>query len=307
MAPESPRIVISNDDGIAAEGLHALSRAIGTDGLDAIVVAPAANRSGVSRLASYATPVSLEPLNEAYGLRHFSCSGSPVDSVRAALLSDLAPGAELIVSGINHGPNLGDDHLNSGTVGAASEGALLGAQGLAMSQQHSDDHFHILDAVDPTTPVFNLTARVGSLFAQAMLETAPPPRALLNVNVPVVLEEPRVEVVRSGRRFYERGALKPVDRNGVCGYLTFGERTGPAPPFEDAPGTDFGALRRHRVAAVPISLAWQVPVEQRERELVEWAGVVAAIVERRLAEELAAPGRDRRRGPEPVGRAGQAG
>ncbi len=300
MARESPRVVISNDDGIAAEGLRALSRAIAAERLDAIVVAPAENRSGVARLASYGSPVTLELLGEAYGLQRFSCSGSPVDCVRTALLGDLAPAAELVVSGVNHGPNLGDDHLNSGTVAAASEGALLGAQGLAVSQQQSTDHFHILDAVDQTTTVFELTARVGSMFAAAMLQTASPPRALLNVNVPVVIADAHVEVTRAGRRFYKRGALRPVERNGVRGYLTFGERGGPAPPFEDGEGTDFGALRNHHIAVVPLSFAWDVPVQERERELLEWATVIALKVERRLAGELASPDLVRRSGREPV-------
>jgi 5'-nucleotidase len=286
MPPASPRIVISNDDGIAAEGLHALTRAIAADGLDAIVVAPDGNRSGVARLATYGTPVFVEPLGDAYGLPHLSCTGSPVDCVRAALLGDIAPQAELVVSGINHGPNLGDDHLNSGTVGAASEGALLDGQGLAVSQQQADDHFHILDSVDQTTPVFDLTARVGSLFAKVMLETPAPPRAMLNVNVPVVVADAEVEVSRSGRRYYGRGTLEPIERDGRRGFLSFGERGGPTPPYDAEAGTDFGALTRHRVAAVPLSFAWDIPVAERERELQEWARTVAAQVTPLLGREL---------------------
>ena len=126
VSPE-PRLLVTNDDGIAAEGLHALTRGLAAAALPALVLAPSENRSGVSRNASYGRPVALERLSSVEGIPHFSCQGMPVDCVRVGMLGELAAAAELVVSGINHGPNLGDDTLNSGTVGAAIEGALLGA------------------------------------------------------------------------------------------------------------------------------------------------------------------------------------
>lgn len=273
------RIVLTNDDGIAAEGLHAVTRAIAATEVPAVVVAPAENRSGVGRHAFYGRPVTLEPLAEAGGIPHFSCSGMPVDCVRVALLGKTAPEAGIVVSGINHGPNLGDDTLNSGTVGAAIEGALLGVPGLAVSQQHYEGHFHILDSFDPTTPVYDTTAEISAMFAIEMLGSEAPERAVLNVNVPAELRSPRVEVTRLGRRFYEPGSVVTAERDGVRGFLTYGERNGPPPPYEDEAGTDFAALEAGHVSATPLSFAWH---RDDAEELERWGAKVCEAVESRL-------------------------
>ena len=249
-------LVITNDDGVAAEGIHALTRAVAVLGVPAVVVAPADNRSGASRLASYGTPVEVENLSTASGIPHHACSGSTVDCVRTALLGDIAPGAKLVVSGINHGPNLGDDTLNSGTVAGASEAALLGAQGLAVSQQHFDGHFHILDSFDQTTPVYSSTAAIAAVLAGAMLEQPGPDRAYLNLNVPAMISEKEIEVTRLGRRYYRRGSVRPKEHAGRFGYLTFGECDDPPPEFEAAAGTDFAAMLRRRVSVTPLTYDW---------------------------------------------------
>jgi len=279
-----PRLIVTNDDGIAAEGLHALTRGLAATGVPAVVLAPSENRSGVSRNASYGRPVAIEQLAEAGGIPHYSCQGMPVDCVRVGMLGALGPEAELVVSGINHGPNLGDDTLNSGTVGAAIEGALLGGTGLAVSQQHFDGHFHILDSFDPTTPVYETTAEIAALFAVAILESEAPERAVLNVNVPATVCERRVELTRLGRRFYPGDSLIEAERDGVHGLLTYGERGGPPPPYEDEPGTDFAALAAGHVSATPMSFAWHL--EEREEALAVWAAAVCAEVERRLADSF---------------------
>jgi 5'-nucleotidase len=273
----APRIVITNDDGLDAHGLHALVGAVAAASLDAVVVAPSINRSGVSRSATYGRPVVLEEAGPIHGVPAFACHGSPVDCVRAALMGEVAPDAELVLSGINHGPNLGDDSLNSGTVGAAIEGALLGVGAVAVSQQTSPGRFHILDALDQTTPVYDETARIGAAIAALVLEHRGPDRSVLNVNAPVPIADPRPEVTRLGRRFYARGSLTPVEVDGVKGYLTFGEREGPPPPFEDAPGTDFGALAAGRVSLTPLSYAWHdAGGEEAARA---WAERLAAMAE----------------------------
>lgn len=269
----TPRIVITNDDGIDASGLRTLVRAVAEASLDAVVVAPTVNRSGVARSATYGRPVTVEEAGEIDSIPAFACHGSPVDCVRSALMGEVAPTAELVLSGINHGPNLGDDSLNSGTVGAAIEGALLGVSAIAVSQQMAPGRFHILDALDQATPVYDETARIAVLIAALVLEHRGPDRAVLNVNAPVPISDERFEVTRLGRRFYARGSLRPVAVDGVEGYLTFGEREGPAPPFEDAPGTDFGALASGRVSLTPLSYAWH---DEAERDAaVEWAERVA--------------------------------
>jgi 5'-nucleotidase len=276
----SPHVVVTNDDGVAAEGLHTLTRALAAAELPAAVLAPAENRSGVSRAASYGHPVALDPLPAVGGIPHFTCSGTPVDCVRVALLGETAPEAKLVVSGINHGPNLGDDTLSSGTVGAAVEGALLGAMGLAVSQQHFDQDFHILSSFDQTTPVYETTAAIAALFAIEMLARPAPERTVLNVNLPATLRERRVEVTRLGRRFYELGSVFAGERDGVHGLFSYGERGGPPPPFEDAPGTDFAAVAAGRVSATPISFAWHR--EDAAAATLGWARELCAAVEARL-------------------------
>lgn len=277
------RVVVTNDDGIAAEGLHALVRAIPPD-LAAVVVAPAQNHSGVGRQASYGRPVTLEPLAEVGETAQFVCSGTPVDCVRVALLGRTAPDAELVVAGINHGPNLGDDALSSGTVGAAVEGALLGIPGLAVSQQHFDGDFHILDSFDQTTPVYATTATVAATFALEMLARPAPERVLVNVNVPATVRELRVELTRFGRRFYASDSAVTIEQGGVRGHLTFGRRGDPPPPFEDGPGTDFAAVRAGRISATPVSLAWHL--DDGQRQACVWAAEICAGVESRLGSVL---------------------
>jgi 5'-nucleotidase len=269
----APRIVITNDDGIDANGLRTLVRAVADASLDAVVVAPTVNRSGVSRSATYGSAVMVEEAGEIHGVPAFACHGSPVDCVRSALMGELAPAAELVLSGINHGPNLGDDSLNSGTVGAAVEGALLGVSAIAVSQQTSPGRFHILDALDQATPVYDETARIAALIAARVLEHRGPDRAVLNVNAPVPISDHRIEVTRLGRRFYARRSIRPVEVDGVEGYLTFGERDGPAPPFEVDPGTDFGALAAGHVSLTPLSYAWHDEAERGAA--TEWAQLVA--------------------------------
>ncbi len=161
------KIVLTNDDGVMADGLRALHRALVARGLDVVVVAPTDNRSGVSRNATYSDPVSVTPVEGDESI--LACSGTPVDCVRAALLGDIAPDAALVLSGMNHGANLGDDILNSGTVGAAIEGALLGVPAIAVSQHSHPGFFHILDALDQSTPVYDETADIGALFAASAI------------------------------------------------------------------------------------------------------------------------------------------
>ena len=99
------------------------------------------------------------------------------------------------------------------------------------------------------------------------------------------MREPRVEVTRLGRRFYPRDSLIEAERDGVHGFLTYGERDGPPPPFEAAPGTDFAALAAGRVSATPMSFAWHL--DGQEPALAEWAAGLCAEVERQLADLFA--------------------
>src|SRR3954453_10593722 len=131
------KVLLTNDDGIMAEGLQALRRAlIEVPGVELAVIAPDSNRSAVGRGITTRRPLWVEEVEFADGTGAYAPAGTPVDCVRFAALG-LIDGfqAELVVSGINHGANLGDDITSSGTVAAALEAIVLGLPGIAVSQQ----------------------------------------------------------------------------------------------------------------------------------------------------------------------------
>src|SRR6266487_1034782 len=133
------RVLITNDDGIQAAGLNALRRALmGIDGLDVHVIAPDSNRSATARSITTRSPLWVEEIPFDDRSTGFATDGTPVDCVRFAELGLIGERPELIVSGINHGSNLGDDITYSGTVAAALEGVVLGVPAIAVSQQSAN-------------------------------------------------------------------------------------------------------------------------------------------------------------------------
>src|SRR6059058_1991270 len=131
------RVLLTNDDGIDAAGLQALRRALlELDDVELAVIAPDSNRSATARSITTRRPLWVERVDFGDGTVGYATDGTPVDCVRLATLG-LVEGfeAELIVSGINHGANLGDDITYSGTVAAALEGVVLGVPAVAVSQQ----------------------------------------------------------------------------------------------------------------------------------------------------------------------------
>ena len=128
------RVLITNDDGIQAAGLNALRQElIGIDGLEVHVIAPDSNRSATARSITTRSPLWVEEIAFEDGTSGFATDGTPVDCVRFAELGLVGERPELIVSGINHGSNLGDDITYSGTVAAALEGIVLGIPAIAIS------------------------------------------------------------------------------------------------------------------------------------------------------------------------------
>src|SRR5438105_12030336 len=130
------KVLLTNDDGIQATGLHAMRRALlEVPGIELDVIAPDANRSATARSITTRTPLWVEEIRFEDGTAGYATDGTPVDCVRFASLGLLGAEPELIVSGINHGANLGDDITYSGTVAAALEGIVLGIPAVAVSQQ----------------------------------------------------------------------------------------------------------------------------------------------------------------------------
>src|SRR3954447_4228070 len=130
------KVLLTNDDGIQAVGLNAMRRALlGVPGVELAVIAPDSNRSATARSITTREPLWVDEVEFEDGTSGFATDGTPVDCVRFAALGLVEFQPELIVSGINHGSNLGDDITYSGTVAAALEGVVLGVPAIAVSQQ----------------------------------------------------------------------------------------------------------------------------------------------------------------------------
>jgi len=185
-------ILVSNDDGIYAEGLWALAEELKEIG-KVTVVAPDRDQSGVGTSVTLRHPLRISRIRcPVPGVEAYSVEGTPADSVILALRFAMKEGADLIVSGINEGPNLGDDVFISGTVGAALQGYFYGIPAFAISV----GGFENLD--------FGVAARLARLLAAEIKDKNQSRRLLLNVNVPHLAQD-RIEglnVTRLARRDY---------------------------------------------------------------------------------------------------------
>jgi 5'-nucleotidase len=227
-------LLISNDDGISAEGIQVLSERMKFLG-QVTIVAPDQNRSGASNSLTLDSPVRLRETGE----RTWSVSGTPTDCVHIALTGLLEKDPDMVVSGINAGANLGDDVIYSGTVAAAMEGRFLGLPAIAVSLVFQDRPTHYASAAEA----------VASLVEQ--LEKDPlPADTILNINVPDLPwdEIKGFEVTRLGHRHRAEPVIQATDPRGLPMYWI-----GPAGPEQDAgPGTDFDAIRRGYISITPI-------------------------------------------------------
>ncbi|WP_058554729.1 5'/3'-nucleotidase SurE [Thiohalocapsa sp. ML1] len=228
-------ILISNDDGYLSPGLHVLADALARLGR-VTVVAPDRDRSGASNSLTLDVPIRAERLDNGI----IRVNGTPTDCVHLALTGLLDEEPDLVVAGINHGPNLGDDVLYSGTVAAATEGRFLGLPAIAVSMAtHRPQHLETAAAV---------AARLVAGLRGAQMS----PSTILNVNVPdVPLAELRgVVATRLGHRHKAESVSRIEDPRGRPMYWI-----GPAGPEQDAgEGTDFHALRTGFVSVTPIQI-----------------------------------------------------
>jgi 5'-nucleotidase len=240
-------VLLTNDDGIEAAGLQALRRALlDVPGVELAVIAPDGNRSAMARSITTRRPLWVEEVPFGDGTSGYATDGTPVDCVRLARLG-LVDGfeADLIVSGINHGSNLGDDITYSGTVAAALEAVVLGLPGIAVSQQSRarELDFRFGDAFDFSAAAAFTARIVGEL------ESVPLPEGtLLNVNVPGV-EPTGVEVTRLGKRIYrDELILEDEEAGGRRQYRIYGE----SPDHVREDGTDLAAVAAGRIAVTPV-------------------------------------------------------
>ena len=213
-----PIVLLANDDGISAAGLQSL-RAKLRQFADLWVCAPDRERSAVSQAISLHTPLRLQEVAK----QEFSLDGTPCDCVYIALNHLMPEKPHLVISGINHGPNLGNDVLYSGTVGAAMEGALAGIPAIALSLVLPDKQNHSA----PPPLDFEEAATFAATLAKATLEKPPEPGVLLNVNIPNRGEPAKgVKVCRLGYSDWSQSVHKKLDPRGRPYYWIGGDRKG---------------------------------------------------------------------------------
>jgi len=239
------RVLVTNDDGITATGLQALRKALRElDGVEVDVIAPDSNRSATARSITTRSPLWVQEVEFGDGSSGFATDGTPVDCVRFADLGLLGEKPDLIVSGINHGANLGDDITYSGTVAAALEGIVLGVPALAVSQQSSKGE---MDFRYGRSFDFAVAASFSAGLVRRLATEPMPPGTLINVNCPA--GDPQgVEVTHLGKRLYN-DELKEVDSDGDRRrYQIYGFE----PSFEDEEGSDLSAIAGGRISVTPI-------------------------------------------------------
>jgi 5'-nucleotidase len=240
------RVLLTNDDGIDAEGLRTLRQALARlDDIELAVIAPDGNRSATARSITFRRPLWVQEVTFEDGTLGYATDGTPVDCVRLASLG-LIDGFEpdVIVSGINHGANLGDDITYSGTVAAALEGVVLGIPGIAISQQsvRREVDFRLGDAFR-----FDRAAAFAARIVDRLDDVPLSPGTLLNVNVPAG-EVAGVEVAHLGKRIYEDRLDLIEEDTGRKLYRVYGS----APDHDGEPGTDLAAVAAGKIAVTPL-------------------------------------------------------
>ncbi len=242
-------VLLTNDDGIAAAGLQALRRALlEVSGIRLVVIAPDGNRSAAARSITTRRPLWVEEIDFGDGTVGFATDGTPVDCVRFAALG-LVEGfnADLVVSGINHGANLGDDITYSGTVAAPLEAVVLGLPGIAVSQQSSARELDFRKGRLHFD--FTLAAEFTAALAADLGNMPLPPATLLNINVPGGAAPAGVEVARLGKRIYrDELALVEQTEAGRRLYWIYGD----AGYDTGETGTDLVAVAAGKIAVTPL-------------------------------------------------------
>ena len=226
------RILVTNDDGIHAEGITALENALREIG-DVFVVAPASEMSGAAHSLTLARPLRIRQIDE----RHWTVDGTPTDCVLLALNQILTTEQmpNICVSGINHGPNLGDDATYSGTVAGALEATILGVPGLAFSLVSSRTHD------------FTESAKIAKILTQKALADGIPKGTLLNINVPKGIPK-GIKVTSQGFKDSRPIVSEHIDPRGKPYYWIGEQRDG----FHAGDNTDFEAIHEGYVSVTPM-------------------------------------------------------
>ena len=256
------RVLVSNDDGVDAPGIHALAQGLRDAGHDVYMVAPDRDRSGASNSLTLDQPIRVKRLDNG----HYRVAGTPTDCVHLALAGLLEHEPDIVVSGINNSANLGDDVIYSGTVAAAMEGRFLGLPAIAVSlcsRDHRGEHF-------------DAAAEAAAVIMQRLLVDPLPANTILNVNVPdrPWREIRGFEVTRLGHRHRSEPCIAQEDPRGRPIWWI-----GAAGAEQDAgPGTDFHSVRMGYISITPIHV--DLTRYQALEKVASWVGALEAALPR---------------------------
>ncbi len=237
-----PVILVTNDDGISSAGIKALAKALATLG-DVYVVAPDSEQSAVAHALTLHRPLMVNKVSK----NRYSVNGTPTDCVIIGVNKLLPQKPDIIVSGINHGGNLGDDVTYSGTVAAAMEGTLIGIPSIAVSLA-IDAQSSGSSAVKPAR--FRRAAAYAVRYAKKVLKNGLPKDTLLNINIPDITEPKGVKLTKQGKRVYDNAIQEIIGPRGETCYWIGGG----VPVWEGSDETDFKAVFNGFVSVTPIHL-----------------------------------------------------
>lgn len=248
-----PLILISNDDGVQAQGIQELTAMMCRLG-DVIVVAPDGPRSAASCSISPLTTITIKLLKEQNGLKIYQCSGTPTDCVKLALDGLLTEKPDLVVSGINHGDNASVSIHYSGTVGAVFEACMKSVPAIAFSLKTKNQQCD-----------FRPYEEVIMQTASYVLEHGLPQDVLLNVNFPEVKKLKGTKICRIGRGRW----MKEMKKIGEGAYQLTGYFQNLEPEAED---TDYWALDQGLAAITPVQLDMTAYGQLKELKKLEVEG-----------------------------------
>ncbi|MBW2039090.1 MAG: 5'/3'-nucleotidase SurE [Deltaproteobacteria bacterium] len=229
------KILVTNDDGVFSEGLRILAQKMEVLG-EVYIVAPDRERSAVAHSLTLHRPLRVEEVSP----RVYAVDGTPVDCVNLAVYGILRAHPDLVVSGINQGPNLGEDVVYSGTVSAAFEATFLGIPAFAISLASRKDF------------KYQVAANFALKVARYIIQVGLPKETFLNINVPNVEEDDihSYKITRQGKRVFGDAVVGKVDPRGKKYYWIGGEEQG----FQEIEGTDFHAIANHYISVTPLCM-----------------------------------------------------
>ncbi|MGB9683136.1 MAG: 5'/3'-nucleotidase SurE [bacterium] len=232
-----PTILISNDDGVGSVGLNALGRALSRLGR-VVIVSPDRQRSASGHSLTVEEPIRVKRISSE--LEVWVTTGTPADCILLGVCEIIKDKVDIVVSGINHGSNVGIDITYSGTVSAAMEGLINGIPSIAVSLAS-------YKVLEPT--LFDMAANFTTRLAEAVIKVGLPKDVLLNVNIPAIERPKGVRFTYQGAKRYVPNIVKRLDPRGEPYYWVDA-----VPVSNYEPGSDVGAIKEGYISITPIKI-----------------------------------------------------